>query len=181
MRKHLLAFVMSLLFLCCGTAGAQTFYFDVNFTATDFIGTDSGPPPASAVSGSLIYSVDETYATPPKLLQLDLAIAGQTYTGSISGYTKGYIIFSTEPDGTLNPGKNDFFLFEDSTGVTNFAYTTAGDTGIWYSNAITDDIKLLPGPPVATVPEPETYAILLAGFVLMGMAFHRQKRRPDSR
>lgn len=70
---------------------------------------------------------------------------------------------------------SSFFGFRGIDGQTirNVAFTTAGGTGI-------QDIRQirLDETPVAAVPEPATWAMMLAGFGLLGYALRLRRRRP---
>ncbi|MQA39363.1 PEP-CTERM sorting domain-containing protein [Rugamonas aquatica] len=114
---------------------------------------------------------------PGVLSQSFTAVAGTTYTLSF--------------DLTHNPYSHgaglDVFVggnhysFEGSTPVTNytFNFTTTGGTqalvfssvgGDGYSGAVLDNVSV-----TAAVPEPETYAMMLAGLGLVGVIARRRK------
>lgn len=122
-------------------------------------------------------------------------VSGQAATG----ISKGEDSFKADGDGffdiefmfassgvdRLTAGESTKYLITGSAGASSFDNTslTGGGNGTWYAaihaqntNASGDSGWLGATPHVTPIPEPETYAMLLAGLGLMGFVARRRRK-----
>jgi hypothetical protein len=81
-------------------------------------------------------------------------------------------VFSTAPGDGLLPGHSSYFVFLDTT-ATNYAKTATYDLTNMAQNPISGQYAAYSPAPV---PEPETYAMMLAGLGMLGFAAKRRKQ-----
>ena len=171
MFKRLAGLVTVALLLCASSAQAGVYKLD--FTCSDFIASDENFPnaPDAVVSGSFIYYAADATGHWDQLLGIDLTISGHKFTldevaktdffdmplvgGKVGGLTG------------VGDGVNDFILLPEAV---LFIYSTKSTEGSWYSTSPQISVTEL-----TVVPEPETYAMLLAGLGLMGFVARRRK------
>lgn len=163
-------------------AEAATTIYQNSFTATFAAGS-----PAQTVQGAFKFSYD-TVTTATSLIYFSTTIAGTAYTLNNVGLTYDGVVRSNNVNfptftigGLLNgvpamsSGTNDFMLIYTiaPTGLRDLSYTTAatrrpfGDTSL-----VLSAFAEIP----AAVPEPATWAMMIAGFAIVGAALRR--RRP---
>lgn len=158
---------------------------------TNFAATFAGSAPAGTASGAMKI----TYNTTSRAYSLDyfsMLIGDQSYrTGDATIVLANYIVATgiSWPlflVGGLTNGNNmagrtnDFMIGYNgyTRTITDLSYTTASSSGIHAASTITlgayDPAAIVP-PAVAAVPEPVTWALLTAGFGMVGAAMRRRR------
>lgn len=171
-KHHLAGLALLGAFMSCGAQAAPTLY---SFTATDFTTYDNTPIAQPTISGSV--TLDGT-----TVLGIDLTIGSHTYLTSEVQFASwgsdgllGGVMFPNDAVNYMTWGTNDFHLWGDFNTLNrwwDFAYTLDGVNDYFISNHVT--VTSMPAP----VPEPETYAMLLAGLGMVG-AVARRRRLSD--
>jgi hypothetical protein len=87
--------------------------------------------------------------------------------------TPGFINFAFPGPQGLQPGQSSLFIFLD-TNATNFAQTASVDVATFGTFQSSNEISTF-GP--AAVPEPATWAMMLIGFLGLGLAFKQSRRK----
>ncbi|MYM24481.1 DUF642 domain-containing protein [Duganella sp. FT135W] len=129
-----------------------------NSTSVDMLGT----PGPGVLSQSFNYAANTTYN-----LSFDVSRnPNGSYTAvqvDVNGVSNLYV-------GTSTPTTYSFSFTTGATGGSELLkFSSVGGDG--YSGAVLDNVKL-----TAAVPEPETYAMMLAGLGLVGFAARRKKQ-----
>lgn len=177
--------VLFIMFVMCGvlllaSPPVLAIPITVNFTAKNFtnIGDFINPAPTDPVSGTIVYDAASTTANIISLSSITLAIDGHPYVLGEIDYLTNYLGTQQLIGGSVGgvnsliSGSNDFALvWDQSTLLPNvFAYTSSNDQGgVWETQ---DLVFSVAGP--ASVPEPETYTMLLAGLGLLGFTARRR-------
>lgn len=183
-------------------AHAQTYSFSSHavgpFTVIPVAPTVLQEDQAVAFSSNLPYPLfsgvfqgfaDLTISTfPERISGTSFTLLGASGDSLFGTYTVDTSVFS-DP---VNPLEGDFIGSEDFTGRFSFtggtgryAGATGGGTYVGHSDYTADNpLALFSGAStldsigtVTTVPEPETYAMLLAGLGLLGFAAQRRKQK----
>ena len=178
--------VLFIMFVMCGglllaSPPALAIPITVNFTAKNFtnIGDFINQAPTDPVSGTIVYDAASTTANIISLSSITLAIDGHSYALGDIDYLTNYLgtqqLIGGSVGGVISlvSGSNDFGLdWGQSTLLPSvFAYTSSNDQGgLWETQDIVFNVA---GP--ASVPEPETYTMLLAGLGLLGFTARRRK------
>jgi hypothetical protein len=168
MHKYLAALATAALFFCSTSANALTYKLD--FLASGFNQTS----PFSSINGSFIIRADGPGLAPKSISNVDLTIGGYSYVLSdikFSNYGSWFSIGAgTDPD-ILYSNTNDFALYSPNTGSYGFLFTTWGTNGAWFAPSVSVTYTQI-------VPEPETYAMLLAGLCMLGFIARRHIKSP---
>ena len=151
-------------------AGAASVFNSYDFTVTGM----EGPIPDHSGSFSFTYD-DVTFAA--ALVSIDFTLGGTTYSTANAGITNagipselGFILGGTLSGVFLvNSGAEDFFItFNVPDEPDLFVYSQVGfDTG-WGANVTLTATN--------GVPEPSTWAMMIAGFGLVGGVMRRRPR-----
>jgi hypothetical protein len=167
-HKYLTALATATLLFCSTSANALIYKFD--FLASGFNQTS----PESSISGSFIIRADGPGLAPKSISDVELTIGGYSYALSdikFSNYGSWFSIGAgTDPD-VLYSNTNDFSLYSPSTGSYGFLYTTQSTGGAWFAPSVSVTYTQI-------VPEPETYAMLLAGLCMLGFVARRRSGTP---
>jgi len=108
------------------------------------------------------------FSVPQGLFDLDglwLASAGVDQTLTITGYLNGSVVFTD--DNVKITSTAQLFSFTGFKGIDQFSIETTGAYNTYWA---------LGGMTITPVPEPETYAMLLAGLGLLGVVARRRRR-----
>lgn len=158
------------LLLCCASAQAADFRLD--FTATNFAMSvwDLGPAPFNSATGHIVFSADTLSSDWTEVIDFDLTVGSAHYKLSDVGvelvadgaFIGGWV------NGTrgVQLGTDDFLASFQPTQFW-FRYASKEKIGYWTAQNIKHT--------VTAIPEPETYAMLLAGLGLMGFVARRRK------
>jgi hypothetical protein len=119
-----------------------------------------------------------------RLVSFQLDVAGFAPTTLQAFDMSNNLIFSENVALTYGafamPGVYSNYLIESDTGISRFTFSggAAGNTSIDNLVAVTRDVEFarLAVAQVPAIPEPETYALMLAG--LAGIGVMRRRRRP---
>jgi hypothetical protein len=100
--------------------------------------------------------------------------AAQRFTGAFDSYVNfNFDVFSSNPNDGVLPGQSSKFFFFDTTATDYFKTKTAVfDVTNMAQNSSSG---LFPAYSPAPIPEPETYAMMLAGLGVLGVAAKRRK------
>jgi hypothetical protein len=155
-------FILILLFLTVA-APAGAIPITVSFQATGFTG--AGVPPASTVSGSIVYEAASTTSNINSLTSINLSIAGHVYALAELDFVSAspdQFIEALTSGTTLVTGNNNFELrWTASTLIpVAFEYSSTGAIDTYLSKdftqfSVTSD--------AVSVPEPSSLSILLTG------------------
>lgn len=176
MFKRISSAVVAVLLLC--TASAQAADYKLTFTASDFYGGSDATfmtPPAPVVTGSFVFSAaDASLGDWQSVREIDVVVGSHRYgvAESQAGYAFGGVVISGNAGGYGWPStvEDDFLLAADLERII-FAYSDISTSQIiWTTTSVQMSIT-----EVTAVPEPETYAMLLAGLGLMGFVARRRK------
>lgn len=171
--------------LCTASALAQAAPFKIEFTATSFYDLNGrfAFVVQKSVSGSFIVEVDRSTDRITDVLDVDLTIAGHTYTLSevsvqSSWGEMGLIGGSLRGVDAILPGTNDFWLGSDSRYPIGglFAYTSTSDLAANSAQRLSIRMTEVAAP----VPEPSTAFLALAG-VGAGLFARRSAIKPRQR
>jgi hypothetical protein len=143
---------------------------------------DYHTPPQEVVTGSFTYSASSMYSAWTALKAIDLSIAGHRYALSDVSFTSdasGYVDGGALDHGALVEYKNtfEFSYFNIPSGPYSGAYL-----GLWYTVEgqpfvfVSTPSLVVSVTELAPVPEPETYAMLLAGLGVIGSAAARRRK-----
>jgi hypothetical protein len=119
-----------------------------------------------------------------RLASNDLSLVTNAKTSSAFQLAAWEIM--AETGSTLNVSNGSFSVYGDALGADKLANTWLGNLGtakptmnlfIWSANkpGSTQDLAVFAPAPATPVPEPESYAMLLAGLGLMGFMVRRKK------
>jgi len=175
--KKALCTILAALAFC--TSLAQATDYRVDFVVSDFvIDSAESAPPFSSASGSFVFSTDSLFSEWTALKDFQMTLGDQHYSIADVGF-ESYGVWTLI--GGLETGfngvgseTNDFVmeLWASWLGPRpTITYTTAAQPGFWISTSYSRTLTELP----AAVPEPETYALLIAGLGLVGMAARRRR------
>ena len=175
-KKALCTLLVALAF-CTSLARATD--YRVDFVVSDFvIDSAESAPPFSSASGSFVFSTDSLFSEWTALKDFQMTLGDQRYTISDVGFESyGYwtLIGGLETGfNGVGSGTNDFYmeLYASWRGPRPIiTYTTAAQPGFWISTSYSRTLTEL----TAAVPEPETYALLIAGLGLVGIATRRRR------
>jgi PEP-CTERM motif len=120
-----------------------------------------------------------------------LTLSGYTFAGGIfefdgdgiSTYLNGGVPYGSDTTGYAGPGTSFSNIssvnYTDDTGTVNFIGGLADGQVAWFSlegpASCATGVSCTIGGTVSSVPEPSTYAMLLAGLGLIGFAAYRRK------
>ena len=155
------------LFSALAVSSAQAAPVTYNFSASDFLAQQGTVvPPNSSLSGS--FTIDGTTVE-----GINLTIASHTYSASEVGYISNWIVGGTASGvNTITWGNTDFWLVgsfnQQTPHFSDFYYSVAGTNNIFTTH--TGSLS------VAAVPEPETYALMIAGLGVLGAIARRRKQ-----
>lgn len=178
MIKYASAVLAVSLLFCVSAAQSAQYKFDFSATGA-WIGSHVKPSADSQVSGSFIFTAASVGDTPTTIDAVSLVLDGHSFGLADVGFRPwGYR--SLLAGGTHNGvnamagGTNDFSLhlnLYENEGT--FSYTSeVHPSRIWDSTSFTYSYT-----PLATVPEADTYAMLLAGLGVMGLLARRRKNQ----
>jgi len=136
-------------------------------------------------TGAPFAGMQQTIATiPGAVYALSFDLGSSTFwgrpdslTASAAGSSQTFAAPST--GGTNNDWQHETMNFT-ATGATT-TVTLQGTTGIAYIGLDNASVDLVSLPPVGAVPEPETWALLLAGFGAIGLVARRRGRLDGAR
>lgn len=176
MFKKIAAAVSAFLF---SISAAQAADYKIEFSISGFNAVAPGmdAAPFDAASGTIIFSASSPESDWDAVKTFSLTIGNVSYSLTDAEFANyGYYTnVGGIPGGEniLNSGTNDFAfsVFHDQ-GSATLSYSSAAGSGIWYRDL---QISILPDTATSVVPEPETYAMLLAGLGLMGVAARRRR------
>lgn len=163
--------------IALGTSSAHATDYRLDFVASDFV-IDEGDsaPPFSSASGSFVFSADSLFSQWTALKDFQMTLGDQHYAISDVGFESYgvYTLIGGLETGFNGVGSktNDFVmeLWASSRGPRpTVTYATASQPGFWISTSYSRTLTEL----TAAVPEPETYALLIAGLGLVGIAARR--------
>ena len=170
--------IMLAAFVFCSSLAQATDY-RVDFVVSDFVidwGESSSP--FSSAEGSFVFSTDSLNSKWTALKDFEMTVGDHHYSISDVGFGsyETWTIIGDLVTGYngLGGGTNDFYmdLYPSWSGPQIFlTYTTASQPGFWMSTSYSRTLTEL----TSAVPEPETYAMLLAGLGLMGLVARRHK------
>ncbi|HEX8405260.1 MAG TPA: PEP-CTERM sorting domain-containing protein [Duganella sp.] len=169
--------LLALMALCGSAARATTVYHDLRIIASSPTESSLGPGDAiGPFSGRLIYTTGVTWLEQPtELLYADLVIDGHVFDKLDVFKGASFVIVSQGDTSTL--GVDGLYMLE----FDNYAYMTltlAGREGVWNVNNLVLERTWSMDPiaiPTAPVPEPQTYAMFLAGVSLVTALARRRK------
>jgi hypothetical protein len=156
----------------------ETNWFGVNSTANNYYCfargcTDRGNNPDGLwVVGGTGVEVSFVSAFAASLASFKLDVAGYSPTTLRAFDTSDNLIFSQDVTLTSgafsDPGVYESYTITSTNGISRFIFSggAAGNTSIDNLVATTD---------VSPIPEPETYALMLAGLAALGVAARRRK------
>jgi hypothetical protein len=169
--------LVALMALGGNAARATTVYHDLRIIASS--PTESFLGPGNAIgpfSGRLIYTTGVTWQEQPtELLYADLVIDGHVFD-KLNVFNGASFLMVSQGD-TSTPGVDGLYMFEINNSAS-MTLTLAGREGAWSVNDLVlertsgmDPIAI----PAAPVPEPQTYAMFLAGVSLVTALAKRRK------
>jgi hypothetical protein len=173
--------------ICLGTmniAHANSFNVQVDATAGyDFFqGFFGAPAMGTPVSASLVITTAGDASSFQAVTGISGTIFGQTVTG-LGG--DGGLGWGPVNQFTANaPYLNDFGIFlasaTETWRIVNWGYSDIQILNLsnhWSTNSGAINVSALAAAPTAPVPEPETYAMLMAGLGVLGAMSRRQKKQ----
>lgn len=152
---------------------------------TNFTGTFAAGAPSTSAIGAMKITYD-TNSHAYTLDAFDLRIGSLTYARGdanivLANYVIAYniafplFLIGGKVNGSSMAGAtNDFMIGYDGFNrvLTDFSYTIAANRGIYGANPIT--LAAYDPAAVAAVPEPATWASMVAGFALLGATLRRR-------
>jgi hypothetical protein len=176
--------LVAMLFAASGAnAAAVTETF--NFSGTQFISVNSIAPPVDTVTGSFTLTYDPTQSYTDATTGITLNSLNIPLSSAISfSYdpTTHFLVVGGASDGAgsifIQPASSsDFYLniqnFTTNPTVEQLGYVESSiPDGYFYTPA--ND----PGSITAAVPEPSTWAMMILGFVGVGVMAYRRKSKP---
>ncbi len=184
-----------------GSASAGVISEDINFSLSGFVDiTGTAPPPISFITGSITVTYDPTltYDNDTKDIvvhsltgiTVDSAL-GFTYQGGFLEFggiqNDANLVFSNTNDlvvafNVTDPSHPKFVpcstpgytcgKYTGSSLVEAAGYTRVGSNTGWFYGAPQSTVS---PDPISAVPEPETYALMLAGFALLSVSARRSR------
>lgn len=177
MRSHLLPLACALAALSPVAANAAVLERTVSLTATNFASFQNEPSPFDELSLLFTVVIDTDGGL------IDSAVLSSTlgYPLKISyvGSFYDYLQVATTPESPfglyVRPGMSEFGftlsgLGSGNLGIGNVSYSTADPSTVWYAGKT--NVELVP----SAVPEPTTWAMMLAGFAMLGFALRRRTK-----
>ena len=119
------------------------------------------------------FDIAGNYAGAPVTKHMDAKVAGVTLPNA--AIVSNHYTFDVTGKSATNMGwesRGFDFIATESTTRISFASTITGNAGM-----ALDNVEVTLGT-AATVPEPETYAMMLAGLGLLGFVARRRKQKP---
>jgi opacity protein-like surface antigen len=172
MLKRFSGTMIAALLLCA--ASAQAADYKVAFVVNWFYGS----PPFHSATGYAVFSEDSVQGSWNELKDFELTIGNAHYAMADVGFGpelngRAYVGGLLAGPTGMWPGTNDFYASFDRSGLRVFSYTSLNIWGgLWSAGSMGSNVSALP---VAAVPEPGTYAMLLAGLGLMGVIARHRK------
>ncbi|WP_235902546.1 PEPxxWA-CTERM sorting domain-containing protein [Sandarakinorhabdus oryzae] len=169
MRRFLIA--ASVLAAATSASGTVT-TLSGSFTATDwsvYFGTPA-PPPITPLFLSYSVTFDDalTYNNDANPLTIVSTNIPYPIKFSFQANGTGYILASSGDPSSCTHFPNTFCAFFSTSAPSNPNFVEqSGDTGGWRANTIT--------PGIGAVPEPASWAMLIAGFGLVGAVSRRRR------
>jgi hypothetical protein len=175
------ACIMTFLF-CSASAYAdngvwppQVLRFD--FSGTNFVDTDNDTtPPQNTVSGWISLSVDDRMSGFGEVIAMNLVINGHSYKPSDVEWSykpsdyPDQASFFFGSNNSHGSGADWFYLSSSMKGEVWMQYGSVGYSGFYESYDTVGTVTTLP-----PVPEPETYAMMLAGLSVVGLLARRRR------
>ena len=161
-----------------GANAATTDIGTVGSNPTTFGGTVSG----SGVAFSDIFTFDISQNTTSfSVVDVPLSVGGLNYDGILTGLS----LFSAGANGIVGGGDDTLLQSSISTGggnslTLNYDQPLSGASFITVTGLSNGTAGAIYAGAVAAIPEPETYAMLLAGLGLMGAVVRRRSNRKTS-
>jgi hypothetical protein len=162
----------------------QVLRFD--FVASNFVDEyDNTTPPQSSVTGSITIDVIDRMSVFGSVTAVNMAINGRTYTPSDlewyyipnnSDAEIGHFYISTHsPNSSATDGVFLYFLSDPNplNQDVKMQYSSLGTYGLYTAFDVTGGITDV----TPAVPEPETYAMMLAGLSMVGFLARRRQRQ----
>ena len=136
------------------------------------VGQDRGNNPDGLWIGKTNIAFNQTFGASITTLDFDVA---SWINGTISAYNSSNSLISTQAFsanyGAYSlPGTYQHFSFASNSGISSFTFN-GGDV---LGNISIDNVQVST---VSAVPEPETYAMLIAGLGVMGAIARRRKQK----
>ena len=160
-----------------GANAATTDIGTVSSNPTTFGGTVSG----SGVAFSDIFTFDISQNTTSfSVVDVPLSVGGLNYDGILTGLS----LFSAGANGIVGGGDDTLLQSSTSPGgdslTLNYDQPLSGASFITVTGLSNGTAGAIYAGAVAAIPEPETYAMLLAGLGLMGAVVRRRSNRKTS-
>ena len=172
MFKRLFGVVVAALLLFSASAQGADYRWD--FQVNWFYGS----PPVHSADGYVTFSAASPQGKWTELKDFGLTIGNTHYSMSDVelSYGNGQQSIGASFNGgdTIWTGYNDFWASFDQNGLRALTYSSLNIWGgVWDAGSFSSRLSVLPV--AAPVPEPETYAMSLAGLGLMGFVARRRK------
>jgi hypothetical protein len=144
-------------------------------TPTTFDGTVSGS--GVAFSDIFTFNVSQATATTFSVVDVPLSVGGTNYDGILTGLS----LFSAGANGIVGGGDDTLLQSSISQGGDSLTLTydqsLSGASFITVTGLSNGTAGAIYSGALAAIPEPETYAMLLAGLGLMGAVVRRRSNR----
>ena len=183
MIKNSMKLAVAAAMLAGMSVGANATTTNLGTVATDatpvtFGGTVSGS--GVAFSDIFTFDVSQSTATSFSVVDVPLSVGGLNYDGILTGLS----LFSAGANGIVGGGDDTLLQSSTSPGgdslTLNYDQPLSGASFITVTGLSNGTAGAIYAGAVAAIPEPETYAMLLAGLGLMGAVVRRRSNRKTS-